>query len=192
MDLEAYWGQGEGAKEVLSGQLEDIMHRFLRELFGRSVEVDPVHELQPERVDKQSLSARDDSIVRVVAHCFLRVLSSRTVQRRLHSAWAVRDDVPTKEQLHERFVRMVSSLYDAFESDLREMARESGLKLAENGSKYLPILVDDVLSIVYGRARFKVLRPSMSTLLMGLSAPGSVADALNHAFEALRLRLEKL
>lgn len=106
----------------------------------------------------------------MVSRCFLGPLPSRSVQRRLHSAWTVRDnDVPTKDQLHERFIGVVSSVYDAVDDDLREVVPTSGTIFSEDWGKSLPMLVDAVLSIVYGQTRFNVLQPSMSSLLMGLS-----------------------
>ncbi|KAE8980069.1 hypothetical protein PR002_g24237 [Phytophthora rubi] len=184
MDFDAYWSQVEGAVKAPGGQVEGIAHCFLSDLFGRPAHVDPSRASPTDRAGKQPLPARESSFVCTVAHCFLRALSSRALQRHFHSAWTAQDGAPTKEQLHERFVKMVSSLYDSFDAELREVSRNSGAILSESGGQCVPTLVDAVLSLVYGRTRFNVLRPSMSTSLMGQQTPGSAADALSCAFRA--------
>ncbi|KAE8889177.1 hypothetical protein PF005_g27118 [Phytophthora fragariae] len=184
MDFDAYWSQVEGAVKAPGGQVEGIAHCFLSDLFGRPAHVDPSRASPTDRAGKQPLPARESSFVCTVAHCFLRALSSRALQRHFHSAWTAQDGAPTKEQLHERFVKMVSSLYDSFDAELREVSRNSGAILSESGGQCVPTLVDAVLSLVYGRTPFNVLRPSMSTLLMGQQTPGSAADALSCAFRA--------
>ncbi|KAE8978601.1 hypothetical protein PR002_g24675 [Phytophthora rubi] len=184
MDLSAYWSQVKSAVKALGGHVEGIAHCFLRDLFGRPTHADPSRASSTIRAGKRTLSAQESSVVCTVAHCFLRALSSRALQRRLHSVWSAQDGVPTKEQLHEGFVRMISSLYDAFDTELREVSRNSGAVLSESRGQSVPMLVDAVLSLVYGQPRFNVLCPSMSALLMGQQNPGSAADALNSAFRA--------
>ncbi|KAE9208865.1 hypothetical protein PF004_g16646 [Phytophthora fragariae] len=184
MDFDAYWSQVEGAVKAPGGQVEGIAHCFLSDLFGRPAHVDPSRASPTDRAGKQPLPARESSFVCTVAHCFLRALSSRALQRHFHSAWTAQDGAPTKEQLHERFVKMVSSLYDSFDAELREVSRNSGAILSESGGQCVPTLVDAVLSLVYGRTPFNVLRPSISTSLMGQQTPGSAADALSCAFRA--------
>lgn len=111
-------------------------------------------------------------------HQFLRVLSSRAVQHLLYAACRMRNDEATKQDLLIRFVSLIMDLYEVLEDVLRDVTASDDM--AMKGS--LPALVDDVLSLVYGRTHFSALRVEVSALLLGKQTPNSIASALNSVF----------
>ncbi|KAF1780830.1 hypothetical protein GQ600_13092 [Phytophthora cactorum] len=111
---------------------------------------------------------RECTIIRVTAHLFLRALSSHTVQR----------------LLQERFLLLISDVYDALGGVLHEVLAESGSFTRGNQHASIPTLVDEVLSLVYIQPRFRHLRVGFVALLMDQRPAGSLSDTLNCAFQA--------
>ncbi|GMF58580.1 unnamed protein product [Phytophthora fragariaefolia] len=186
MGLDSIWSQVEKVVDAPGNQIEGVVHAFLRDLFGRPAQTDPMRVSTTDRMGEQSLSARDSSVILVLVHCFFRVVLSRSLHRAFWSTWTVENGVATKEQLQQRFVRMVSNVYDAFDDELREVARDSGVTLSDSHGKCLPMLVDIVLSIVYGQirfnTRFNALRATVSTLLVGSATLGTLSNELTRVF----------
>ncbi|KAG3062802.1 hypothetical protein PI125_g24470 [Phytophthora idaei] len=127
---------------------------------------------------------RECTIIRVTAHLFLRALSSHTVQRLVLSASTRNEEKTSKLQLQERFLLLISDVYDALGGILHEVLAESGSFTRGNQHVSIPTLVDEVLSLVYIQPRFRHLRVGFVALLMDQRPVGSLSETLNCAFQA--------
>ncbi|KAF1780837.1 hypothetical protein GQ600_14784 [Phytophthora cactorum] len=87
-------------------------------------------------------------------------------------------------QLQERFLLLISDVYDALGGVLHEVLAESGSFTRGNQHASIPTLVDEVLSLVYIQPRFRHLRVGFVALLMDQRPAGSLSDTLNCAFQA--------
>ncbi|EGZ23371.1 hypothetical protein PHYSODRAFT_295801 [Phytophthora sojae] len=175
--IHAHWLRAAAALRApslsFSADLERVVASFLGNLFdGRTTQ-------QP---DASTQLTRDQATVRAMVHLFLRALSSRTVQRLFREACQVGDGASNKQWLQERFVSLVLDLYDILGVVLREVTASAGLNVAGGQSNPVPALVDNVLSLIYGRTHFSVLRDEVSALLLDRQPPNALSDALNHAF----------
>jgi hypothetical protein len=156
-------------------ELARVVGAFLREAF--------------EGTEETAAAGHERAIARATALLFLRALAASSVQRALLDAFRDGGDATSKEQLQQRFVALVSGLYTSLSDvlqELQEVARprpDEGLAARDRVAS-LPALVDDVLSLVYSQGRFGVLREEASALLLGQPAPGSLARALDGAFQA--------
>ncbi|KAG7377278.1 hypothetical protein PHYPSEUDO_011939 [Phytophthora pseudosyringae] len=127
---------------------------------------------------------RDCNVTPVTAQLFLRALLSPTVQRLVLSACTTTTEAESSTaQLQERFLLLISDVYDALDDILHEVLADAG-GLARGGRRAaLPALVDDVLSLVYGQPRFRQVRAGFVALLMDQQAAGSLSTTLNWAFQ---------
>ncbi|KAE9013017.1 hypothetical protein PR003_g14502 [Phytophthora rubi] len=157
-----------------SQEFEDVVRLFLEEAFKDEAGVSGSGS-----APKAPLSR----VIRVAAHLFLRGLTSCTIQRLLLSACMMQSNATSKPQLQERFVLLLSDLYDALGDVLGEVTAEMVHRLRGNQALSLPALVDDVLSLVYSLPRFSALRVEVSTLLLSQEPVGSLSEALNCAFQ---------
>ncbi|KAE9001976.1 hypothetical protein PF011_g13510 [Phytophthora fragariae] len=157
-----------------SQEFEDVVRLFLEEAFKDEAGVSGSGS-----APKAPLSR----VIRVAAHLFLRGLTSCTIQRLLLSACMMQSNATSKPQLQERFVLLLSDLYDELGDVLGEVTAEMVHRLRGNQALSLPALVDDVLSLVYSLPRFSALRVEVSTLLLSQEPVGSLSEALNCAFQ---------
>ncbi|KAE8889314.1 hypothetical protein PF003_g26666 [Phytophthora fragariae] len=155
-----------------SADLERVVASFLSNVFDHR----PAH-----KPNTNTHSDRDQATVRTSVHLFLCALSSRTVQRLLREACQVGDGASNKQWLQERFVSLVLDLYDILGGVLREVSASAGV-VAGGQPTSVPALVDNVLSLIYGRTHFNALREETSALLLDRQTPNALSDALNHAF----------
>lgn len=125
-----------------SKELEDVVSLFLKEMFkGRA----PANTAADGTNNVTVPLSRESSVIHVVAHLFLHALTSCTIQRLLLSACTMQSNATSKPQLQERFVLLLSDLYDALDGVLGEVAADM---VRGNQALSMPALVDDVLSLV--------------------------------------------
>ncbi|KAJ8540725.1 hypothetical protein ON010_g12504 [Phytophthora cinnamomi] len=153
-----------------SQEFEGVVRLFLRDMFKSGASVPPA---RPAADSAKAPLSRKCSVVRVVIHLFLRALSSSTIQRLLFAACMVQSNAASKPQLQERFVILVSDLYDVLGGVFGEVTADVVAGLQGNQSVSLPGLVDEVLSVVYRLACFTALRVEMSKLLLSREAISS-------------------
>ncbi|KAE9219691.1 hypothetical protein PF002_g16116 [Phytophthora fragariae] len=110
---------------------------------------------------------------------------TRTQREMTHHlvVYVCQSNATSKPQLQERFVLLLSDLYDELGDVLGEVTAEMVHRLRGNQALSLPALVDDVLSLVYSLPRFSALRVEVSTLLLSQEPVGSLSEALNCAFQ---------
>ncbi|KAG6590793.1 uncharacterized protein IUM83_19555 [Phytophthora cinnamomi] len=163
-----------------SQEFEGVVRLFLRDMFKSGASVPPA---RPAADSAKAPLSRKCSVVRVVIHLFLRALSSSTIQRLLFAACMVQSNAASKPQLQERFVILVSDLYDVLGDLLGEVTADVVAGLQGNQSVSLPGLVDEVLSVVYSLPCFTALRVEMSALLLSRETVSSLSEALNCSFQ---------
>ncbi|KAJ8524522.1 hypothetical protein ON010_g16595 [Phytophthora cinnamomi] len=164
------------SKPSTGDQVEDTIGALLKEVFT------------PPAISSQSeWPSRRSAIIAMTAYLLIRTQLSCTVQRIVRSFVKVEKDTASESQLRGHFVLLVSHIYDYVSGVLREACGVQPGKSDTCGS--LPDLVDDVLSLVYGQARFVILRREMSALLMGQQSPGSLSDTLNSVFRLYRAQV---
>ncbi|KAE8889182.1 hypothetical protein PF010_g21953 [Phytophthora fragariae] len=127
-------------------QLEGVAASFLGTVF----ESVSGRENLPNNSGCNPFTVREQRTIRVSVHLFLRALSSRAVQHLLCSACRVGNGDATKQDLLNRFVSLVLRLYELLGDVLRDVTSTEDTALRDS----LPALVDDVLSLVYGRTHF--------------------------------------
>ncbi|KAG3060807.1 hypothetical protein PC122_g19867 [Phytophthora cactorum] len=110
--------------------------------------------------------------------------SKQTYKSLLTSSDFRNEDKTSKPQLQERFLLLISDVYDALGGILHEVLAESGSFTRGNQHASIPTLVDEVLSLVYIQPRFRHLRVGFVALLMDQRPAGSLSDTLNCAFQA--------
>ncbi|GMF22173.1 unnamed protein product [Phytophthora lilii] len=174
----------------VGARLEGAIDSFLHDLFGLFSYGYSATDLR-DQVNKNSHPAQEGIIASLVAHVFLRSVSSRRVYNLVRSACTVQNASIGKDQLHDRFVSLVLSLYDTVHDELVEVSRGTTWAARQNQESSVSALVDGVLSLVYSEARYCALRPAMSALLMGQQTPGSTSDALNHAFQVFMAQIRE-
>ncbi|GMF30587.1 unnamed protein product [Phytophthora lilii] len=166
-----------------SAQLEGIVASFLSNIFSSANRA-----TQAPLTDADAHSAHDQATIRASVYLFLRALSSRNVQHLLREACRIGSGEMNKSWLQERFISLVLDLYDILGDVLREVsvgARANAPEvLRSRRDVTLPALVDNVLSLIYGRTHFSVLRDDVSSLLLNRQTSSSLSDAVNHAFRA--------
>ncbi|CAI5742837.1 unnamed protein product [Peronospora destructor] len=153
-----------------SRQLKTVVISFLSGIFGHQPGINSTVPFPTER-----------DTLQVTALLFLRTMSSHSVQCLLHSACSFINPETSKAELQTRFVLLVSDLYDAIGDVLQEVSAQTAGLSQRQKSLSLPALVDDVLSLVYGRPRFHQLRSRVSALL--LSQQIYLSQALNGVFQ---------
>ncbi|GMF36434.1 unnamed protein product [Phytophthora fragariaefolia] len=126
---------------------------------------------------------RRNAVTRMAAYLLIRTQFSSAVQHLVKTELQVERNTTSGVHLQDRFVLLVSNIYEYVSDVLCEAHAYVNLAQPVKDSKPLPSLVDDVLSLVYGQTHFAVLREEMSTLLMRQQAPGSLSDTLNTVFQ---------
>ncbi|RLN20977.1 hypothetical protein BBJ28_00025441 [Nothophytophthora sp. Chile5] len=91
-------------------------------------------------------------------------------------------EMPSKAQMREQFVQLVSELYGSLERAMLRVQSSDD----SNRSSPLPALVDDMLSLVYSQPRYTSLRRGVSALLLnnGRSHGSAPANRLFRVFVA--------
>ncbi|ETI39079.1 hypothetical protein L914_14701 [Phytophthora nicotianae] len=168
-----------GTPPVSSTELENAVISLLNDVLGNSF-YPPIRIPSATSVDTGVHLDQERGVSRVIVHLFLRVLSSTVIQWHLNSAFIAARDMTSKSVLNEHFVSLVSIVYDVFDSLVRELPYD-----APFGDQYLtlPILVDDVLSVVYDRDSFNELRSEISALLEWKENSESLLNALSEIFQ---------
>ncbi|KAF1788303.1 hypothetical protein GQ600_1465 [Phytophthora cactorum] len=93
-------------------------------------------------VDARVYSDQESAVIRAMVHFFMRVVSSATVLRLMNSVVVVARSTMSKTVLHEQFMTLVSGLYDAFDSLVRELPYDAPFG---NQDVSLPILISAFL-----------------------------------------------
>ncbi|EGZ23372.1 hypothetical protein PHYSODRAFT_295802 [Phytophthora sojae] len=149
-----------------SKELEDVVSLFLKEMFkGRA----PANTAADGTNNVTVPLSRESSVIHVVAHLFLHALTSCTIQRLLLSACTMQSNATSKPQLQERFVLLLSDLYDALDGVLGEVAADM---VRGNQALSMPAL-----------SQFAALRVEISSLLLSQEVAGSLSEAINSAFQ---------
>ncbi|KAG3132883.1 hypothetical protein PI126_g19439 [Phytophthora idaei] len=139
-------------------------------------------------VDARVYSDQESAVIRAMVHFFMRVVSSATVLRLMNSVVVVARSTMSKTVLHEQFMTLVSGLYDAFDSLVRELPYDAPFG---NQDVSLPILVDDVLSVLYGRERFDNLRLEISAFLEWEKKTELLSNSLNEVFQVFAAQVRE-
>ncbi|KAG2769913.1 hypothetical protein PC129_g18962 [Phytophthora cactorum] len=139
-------------------------------------------------VDARIYSDQESAVIRATVHFFMRVVSSAAVLRLVNSVVVVARSTMSKTVLHEQFMTLVSGLYDAFDSLVRELPYDAPFG---NQDVSLPILVDDVLSVLYGRESFDKLRLEISALLEWKKEPELLSKSLNEVFQVFAAQVRE-
>ncbi|KAJ8574650.1 hypothetical protein ON010_g4561 [Phytophthora cinnamomi] len=167
-------------------QLEAIIASFLSSVF-ESVPAWDNQRYPSSSSGSNPFTMREQCTIRASAHLFLRALSSRTVMHLLHSACRMGNHDGARRELLDKFVSLILNLYEVLEDVLSDVAANGDA--AFKGS--LPAMVDDVLSLVYGRTHFGALRAEVSCLLLDQQTPNSVANALNNIFRVFTCQTQE-
>ncbi|GMF41069.1 unnamed protein product [Phytophthora fragariaefolia] len=174
--IQTFWLRAAAAlresKPSSSTEIEHVVHLFLRGMFQGS--------FAPSGA-KAPLS-RESAIIRVTTHLFLRALFSYTIQCLLLSTCMAQSNSASTAQLQERFVLLLSEVYDILVDILREVTTDMADELPGNQELLMPALVDEVLSLVYSKPRFAELRVELSSVLLSRQRIGSLPEILNRAF----------
>ncbi|RLN93707.1 hypothetical protein BBJ28_00015476, partial [Nothophytophthora sp. Chile5] len=132
--------------------------------------------------------AQDEFVLRTCVELLMELLTSPAVSKLvrtvLHVDGGQPQAMPSKGQLREDFIQLISGLYEILELALTRQGSSHTSSLASMTT--LPELVDSVLSLVYSQTRFVHLRQQVSALLLssgGSSAPAPVSR-LFRAFTA--------
>ncbi|KAE8885735.1 hypothetical protein PF003_g30076 [Phytophthora fragariae] len=169
-------------------ELERVAVSFLSDIFGRA------HGSRGRSPLSTSTAApspaQERAVIRVAVRLFLRGLSSRTVKGLLSSFVRLGSDTGTnrKEKLQQHFSSLVVSLYDVLEDVLREVTRDDNDLTFGNQETCLPALVDVILSLVYTRDRFGVIRSEVSALL---DWPEALSNGLDEMFQAFTAQVRE-
>lgn len=155
---------------------EVIMESFLIDIFEQT----SIWRSSGERSDVLN---REKTAVQVAAKLFLRGLFSGRVKDLFRSAIQVEATTASTRQLHDCFVSLVLELYNYICCVLEGMTVGSNGAEPERSDASLMALLDDILSLVYGCARFGELRRRISALLMDTSTPASLTATLNRVFQ---------
>ncbi|ETN19115.1 hypothetical protein PPTG_04518 [Phytophthora nicotianae INRA-310] len=170
--LRSFWLQAAASFRSMdsSSFLHDAVGSLLRSIFDHN--------------SATSIGSTDPecAVVRVTTHLFLRALSSHTVQRLVLSACTVNDAKTSKPHLQERFLLLISDVYEVLGRVLHEVTDAASFTRG-NQHVTIPTLVDEVLSLVYRQPKYRPLRAGFVALLMD-QRPDSLSDALNCAFQA--------
>ncbi|EGZ23236.1 hypothetical protein PHYSODRAFT_484829 [Phytophthora sojae] len=130
----------------------------------------------------QPSPAHERALVRVVVHLFLRAVSSCSVERLLRPA--VSNNMTSNEELQEQFTSLVPALYDVLDEMFRESMGNTSDPTPGGQDACLSALVDTILSLVYNRGRFGIIRLEVSALLDHHQSPESLKRTLEGWFQA--------
>ncbi|GMF64085.1 unnamed protein product [Phytophthora fragariaefolia] len=134
-------------------------------------------------------SVREQDTIRVSAHLFLRALSSCSVLHLLYRGTWMGNDETSKQELFNIFIPLILDRYDVLGDLLCDVVLRTHANSEPNAS--LPALVDDVLSLVYGRTHFGALRAQVSALLLDQNIPSSIANALDSMFQVFSRQVQE-
>ncbi|KAI9919812.1 hypothetical protein PsorP6_017410 [Peronosclerospora sorghi] len=88
----------------------------------------------------------------------------------------------------QQLITFALDLYDIVTNTMHEISTWNTLNIYTSS---LPPLVDNVLSLIYGRTNFSFLRNEVSSLLLDLKVPGLISDTLNQILRAFIVQLEE-
>ncbi|KAL3673059.1 hypothetical protein V7S43_002354 [Phytophthora oleae] len=145
----------------LAAQLESVVASFLSNLF----ENESARATSP-------YTDRNQATIRASGRLFLSALASRSIQNLFRQACQLQSGAMDRDCLRKRFVSLAVGLYNS----LNDMLGACGQPQS------LATLMDDILSVIYGRTSFSVLRDEVSSLLLARETPSSLFHELNEAF----------
>jgi hypothetical protein len=181
-----------------SEQLENLTGSFLSDVFEHPVAPPARTQLLRRDGGHESMD-QPASVVRVTVYLFLRAAASSTIKRLVHTACTASMGSTSPGTLQADFMSVLANVYVALDDLLVELSPEldlSSLLRAEGRSSgshefSLPALVDEILSLVYGRTHFSTLRPEISAVLMSRQGKDLLAPALEEVFKAFTAQVRE-
>ncbi|KAF4136650.1 hypothetical protein GN958_ATG14140 [Phytophthora infestans] len=111
-------------------------------------------------------ATHEQIVVQATAHLLLRALSSRAVQYALQTAFTLGTGGMDKRHIRERFIVLVSDLYDIL-GDLCRLGSSDVASVLPRDRISVPAIVDEVVSLIYTQRQFTELRNEISGMLRG-------------------------
>ncbi|OWZ05353.1 hypothetical protein PHMEG_00022573, partial [Phytophthora megakarya] len=171
------------APDSSNAQLEVVMASLLKSIF----EIDSSNARYSSRLSN-SYTVRDQATIKTSVFLFLKALSSRLIQQHFRELYQLGKGKTTTELLRKWFVSLVLNIYDVLDGDLHDISTRSATD-CQNLS--LPALVDNILSLIYGRSYFSMLRDEMSSILLDRQTPNALSDALNEALRIFTTQIQE-
>ncbi|OWZ01978.1 hypothetical protein PHMEG_00026544 [Phytophthora megakarya] len=168
------------ASPTWSVDLERVVASFLSGIFNSVLQT-----YEPNSTEKTKPVTRETAVIQITGHLFLRALLVYKVQNLLRSMMISGSSASFETQLQDRFVSLISNVYDQFEDILQEVAVGIGDTFFGNQNISLSKLVDEVLSIVYTQPRFGAVRQQVSALLLGQQTLSDALDSCLQSFVAV-------
>ncbi|KAL8005110.1 hypothetical protein Plhal703r1_c08g0042611 [Plasmopara halstedii] len=162
-----------------SSRMEEIVRSFLSNLSKK---------MQTLLINQNTI--REQAVIQATGQLFLRAISSRAVRCALKSAFTTEFRGMEERQVRKRFIVLVLDLYDIL-GDLFQM---NSSYVASAFPKYnfsLPVLVDEVLTLIYSHKQFAQLKSEVTGFLTAEVLPHTKQKAIERLFGCFITQFEE-